>query len=89
MNCSEISKIPTELSDGQYGSGFRILKMGDFTVGGHTGSNDGWESALLVHQPTKSAIILLTVKQQFQWKRSAGIYSKGMDFFDNEPGKEN
>lgn len=51
---------PTELSDGQYGAGFRILRMGGFTVGGHTGSNDGWESAFFIHQPTKSALIMLT-----------------------------
>ena len=51
---------PTELSDGQYGSGFRILSMGGFTVVGHTGSNDGWESAFFIHQPTESALIMLT-----------------------------
>jgi len=50
----------TELSGGQYGAGFRIMKMGGFTFGGHTGSNDGWESALLIHQPTKSALIMLS-----------------------------
>lgn len=51
---------PTELSGGQYGAGFRIMNMGGFTVGGHTGSNDGWESALLIHKPTKSALIMLS-----------------------------
>jgi len=51
---------PTELSDGQYGAGFRIMNMGGFTFGGNTGSNDGWESALLIHQPTMSALIMLS-----------------------------
>ncbi|MFY0699038.1 MAG: beta-lactamase family protein [Balneola sp.] len=51
---------PTKLSKGQFGSGFRIMNMGGFTVSGHTGSNDGWESALLIHQPTNSALIMLT-----------------------------
>jgi CubicO group peptidase (beta-lactamase class C family) len=51
---------PTKLSKGQFGSGFRIIKMGGFTVSGHTGSNDGWESALLIHQSSNSALIMLT-----------------------------
>lgn len=52
---------PTELSRGDYGMGYMIMnRFGDFTLSGHGGSNEGWQSGFLLDFESKSGIIILT-----------------------------
>ena len=52
---------PTELSKGNYGMGYMIMnRFGDFTLSGHGGSNEGWQSGFMLDFDSKSGIIVLT-----------------------------
>lgn len=52
---------PTELSKGNYGMGYMIInRFGDFTLSGHGGSNEGWQSGFMLDFESKSGIIILT-----------------------------
>ena len=52
---------PTELSKGNYGMGYMIMnRFGDFTLSGHGGSNEGWQSGFMLDFESKSGIIILT-----------------------------
>lgn len=52
---------PTELSKGNYGMGYMVMnRFGDFTLSGHGGSNEGWQSGLMLDFKSKSGIIILT-----------------------------
>ena len=52
---------PTELSGGDYGMGYMIMnRFGDFTLSGHGGSNEGWQSGFMLDFESKSGIIVLT-----------------------------
>lgn len=52
---------PTKLSDGNYGMGYMIMnRFGDFTLSGHGGSNEGWQSGFMLDFESKSGIIILT-----------------------------
>lgn len=52
---------PTDLSKGNYGMGYMIMnRFGDFTLTGHGGSNEGWQSGFMIDFATKSCIIVLT-----------------------------
>ncbi|GGG32361.1 hypothetical protein GCM10011344_36620 [Dokdonia pacifica] len=52
---------PTELSRGNYGMGYMVMnRFGDFTLSGHGGSNQGWQSGFMLDFDSKSGIIVLT-----------------------------
>ncbi len=51
---------PTEVSKGNYGLGFRVLKLGPNVLKGHAGSNTGWQSAVFLDFDTKSGLLMLT-----------------------------
>lgn len=52
---------PTELSKGDYGMGYMVMnRFGDFTLNGHGGSNEGWQSGFMLDFESKSGIIVLT-----------------------------
>lgn len=52
---------PTELSRGNYGMGYMVMnRFGNFTLTGHGGSNEGWQSGLLLDFESNSGIIQLT-----------------------------
>ena len=52
---------PTELSKGNYGMAYMIMnRFGDFTLSGHGGSNEGWQSGFMLDFESKSGIIILT-----------------------------
>lgn len=52
---------PTTLSKGDYGMGYMVLnRFGNFTLTGHGGSNEGWQSGLMLDFASKSGIIILT-----------------------------
>lgn len=52
---------PTELSNGNYGMGYMVMnRFGNFTLSGHGGSNEGWQSGFMLDFETNSAIIILT-----------------------------
>lgn len=68
------------ITKGRYGLGYMILPFGKITVKGHAGSNDGWESALMLDFEKKSGMIMLcngsqgknvlraTLRQWGMWK---------------------
>ncbi len=52
---------PTEISNGNYGMGYMEMnRFGDFTLNGHGGSNEGWQSGFMLDFKSKSGIIILT-----------------------------
>lgn len=52
---------PTELSKGNYGMGYMVMnRFGDFTLSGHGGSNEGWQSGFMLDFESKSGVIVLT-----------------------------
>jgi CubicO group peptidase (beta-lactamase class C family) len=52
---------PTKLSGGDYGMGYMVMnRFGDFTLSGHGGSNEGWQSGFMLDFESKSGIIILT-----------------------------
>ena len=52
---------PTQLSHGDYGMGYMVMnRFGDFTLSGHGGSNEGWQSGFMLDFESKSGIIILT-----------------------------
>ncbi|OUS03096.1 hypothetical protein A9Q86_01855 [Flavobacteriales bacterium 33_180_T64] len=54
-------RTPTELSRGNYGMGYMVMnRFGDFTLSGHGGSNEGWQSGFMLDFDSKSGIIVLT-----------------------------
>lgn len=63
LSKSSIEKLitPTELSHGDYGMGYMVMnRFGDFTLSGHGGSNEGWQSGFLLDFKSQSGIIILT-----------------------------
>ncbi len=57
----ETLRSPTELSRGNYGMGYMIMnRFGNFTLEGHGGSNEGWQSGFMLDFKSKSGIIILT-----------------------------
>ncbi len=79
----ELMRTPDPITKGQYGLGYRMIKMGPITVKGHAGSNDGWESAMLMDFEDQSGMIILTngslgkdvgmaaIRQWVMWKAKA------------------
>lgn len=61
QNSISLLRTPTELSGGDYGMGYMVMnRFGDFTLSGHGGSNEGWQSGFMLDFDTKSGIIILT-----------------------------
>lgn len=57
----KLLRLPTELSNGNYGMGYMVMnRFGDFTLSGHGGSNEGWQSGFMLDFKTNSGIIILT-----------------------------
>lgn len=56
----ELMRMPDPITKGQYGLGYMNYKMGPITVNGHAGSNDGWESAMMMDFKDQSGVIMLT-----------------------------
>ncbi len=56
----ELMRTPNPITNGQYGLGYMTIKMGPITVQGHAGSNDGWESAMMMDYADQSGVIILT-----------------------------
>jgi CubicO group peptidase (beta-lactamase class C family) len=50
----------TAVSKNRYGLGYMKYNLGQTSLTGHAGSNDGWESAFFLHLPSNSAIVMLT-----------------------------
>lgn len=52
---------PTDLSRGNYGMGYMVMnRFGNFTLSGHGGSNEGWQSGFMLDFYSRSGIIVLT-----------------------------
>lgn len=52
---------PTDLSKGNYGMGYMVMnRFGNFTLSGHGGSNEGWQSGFMLDFYSRSGIIVLT-----------------------------
>ncbi len=51
---------PVPVTDNMYGLSYRLMKAGSFTLAGHAGSNDGWESAFFLHPQSNSGIVMLS-----------------------------
>ena len=56
----ETMRTPDPNTNGVYGLGYMNYKMGPITVQGHAGSNDGWESAIMMDFKDQSGVIILT-----------------------------
>ena len=56
----ETMRTPDPNTNGTYGLGYMNYKMGPITVNGHAGSNDGWESAIMMDFKDQSGVIMLT-----------------------------
>lgn len=60
-NSIELLTKPTELSKGNYGMGYMVMnRFGNFTLCGHGGSNEGWQSGFMLDFESQSGIIILT-----------------------------
>lgn len=55
-----LMRTPNPITEGRYGLGYMNYKMGQITVQGHAGSNDGWESAFMFNYKDQSGMIMLT-----------------------------
>lgn len=76
-------RTPDPITKGQYGLGYMNYKMGPIAVQGHAGSNDGWESAMMMDFNDQSGVIILTngslgkdvgmatLRQWVMWKAKA------------------
>jgi CubicO group peptidase (beta-lactamase class C family) len=57
----EIMTKATKISRGNYGFGYMIMnRFGNFTLSGHGGSNEGWQSGLMLDLKSNSGFIVLT-----------------------------
>ncbi len=53
--------LPSEVSGRNYAKGYMVMeRFGVFTLNGHGGSNEGWESGIMLDVKNKSAYIMLT-----------------------------
>lgn len=56
-----LMRKPTTLSKGNYGMGYMVMnRFGNFTLSGHGGSNEGWQSGFMLDFNSDSGIIILT-----------------------------
>ena len=51
---------PTEVSDQNYGLGFRVLHLGPIELKGHSGSNTGWQSGFFMDFNNNSGLIMMS-----------------------------